>query len=142
MTYEERQQAICKECNPDDVGCAYRCRGMTCPRSGQMMDGWELGWQDAIDKACTNLRFFFKAIDEDYDCQKFIDWFKKEMEEQPMDMTLFKCKACKHWCKDDPDVPDDNAYGDCEIWEWGCYGSDPMCEEFSLKNELRMEEQQ
>ena len=80
MTYEERQQAICKECNPDDVGCAYRCRGMTCPRSDQMMDGWELGWQDAVDKACKFL----------WDCgyidtlviDEVIDNFKKYMEEQ------------------------------------------------------------
>jgi len=81
MTYEERQQAICKECGLYDQ-CLYIPRGLqdSCERTSITMYGWELGWQDAVDKACQYL----------WDCgyidtlviDEVIDNFKKYMEEQ------------------------------------------------------------
>lgn len=40
------------------------------------------------------------------------------------------CKNCRHWHKTDSDVDDDNAYGGCDLHDWGSYGSDPMCADF------------
>ena len=57
MTYEERQKAICKECTDYNTSkCPYVIRSLRCPNLLNQMDGWELGWQDAIDKACEWLR--------------------------------------------------------------------------------------
>lgn len=54
MTYKERQQAICKECCIHDERCAYFTRNMQddCPKITSRMVGWELGYQDAVDKVC------------------------------------------------------------------------------------------
>lgn len=82
MTYEERQQTICKECNPDNVGCAYKCRGMTCPRLDQMMDGWELGYKDAIEKASLYVYHLCAHPNVAIDGMELEKHFKEYMEEQ------------------------------------------------------------
>ena len=47
------------------------------------------------------------------------------------------CKNCKHWHKDkdSDDVEDDAAWGECDINEWGSYGSDSICVDFKEKDE-------
>lgn len=47
------------------------------------------------------------------------------------------CCHCKRWqkCKDSDDVKDEDAYGDCHIYEWGSYGSDPACVFFEEKED-------
>ena len=46
---------------------------------------------------------------------------------------LKKKKNCHHWHNRYPDVKDDDAYGSCDVYEWGCYGSDHQCENFKEK---------
>ena len=87
MTYEERQQAICKECGIHDERCAYFIRNMQddCPKITSRMVGWELGYKDAIDKACewleNNLLLYWGEVNAN-NTDRFIRIFKQAMEEQ------------------------------------------------------------
>lgn len=77
MTYEERQKAICKECTDYNTSkCPYVIRSLRCPNLSNQMDGWELGWEDAIDKACDWLKCNFNMPDD------FEFHLKKAMEER------------------------------------------------------------
>lgn len=44
-----------------------------------------------------------------------------------------KCMHCERWRNESPGIPDEDAYGWCEICEWGCYGSDLSCNDFEMK---------
>lgn len=81
MTYEEREKELCRECSRKET-CPYIPRKVEykCQHLSDMMYGWELGWQDAIDKA-------FDFLIERYENQgaillEDINDFKKYMEEQ------------------------------------------------------------
>ena len=82
MTYEERQQAICKECNIHDERCAYFTRNMQddCPKITSRMVGWELGYKDAINKACKWLNNFYNEDTHSYLVKEDIEGFRKAME--------------------------------------------------------------
>lgn len=49
MTYEERKRLLCQQCGKQQ--CGYVSRGLQdkCPAIQEKMEGWELGYQDAID---------------------------------------------------------------------------------------------
>ena len=57
MTYEERERQICRECR-ENVKCPYTSRNLEykCQNLSDTMYGWELGWQDSIDKAVEWLK--------------------------------------------------------------------------------------
>ena len=64
--------------------CPYIPRKMEykCQHLSDTMYGWELGWRDSIDKAVDWL-YQRQAVDlEVGDIEKFINDFKKDMEEQ------------------------------------------------------------
>ena len=48
------------------------------------------------------------------------------------------CKNCRHWHKDkdSDDVPDNAAWGECDIIECASYGSDSICVDFDEKKPL------
>ena len=50
MTYEERKRWLCQQCGKPHQ-CGYVNRGLQdkCPAIQEKMEGWELGYQDAID---------------------------------------------------------------------------------------------
>ena len=83
MTYEERKKWICEQCNKE-TDCAYVNRNMEykCLLVEERMEGWELGWQDAIEKACEWLEERQVVDLEVPNIEKFIEDFKKAMEEQ------------------------------------------------------------
>lgn len=45
------------------------------------------------------------------------------------------CAHCKHWHNEYEEVEDENSYGPCDINEWGCYGSDPMCADYDERED-------
>lgn len=45
------------------------------------------------------------------------------------------CCHCKYWWKKEASLVDEKGYGDCDINEWGSYGSDPACGDFEEKEE-------
>lgn len=52
MTYKERQKAICKECTDYNTSkCPYVIRSLRCPNLSNQMEGWELGYKDAVKKS-------------------------------------------------------------------------------------------
>lgn len=55
--------------------CSYKSRNLEykCPNLSDNMYGWELGWQDAIEKACEWLTEKASV--------KIVEDFKKAMEE-------------------------------------------------------------
>lgn len=80
MTYEEREKMLCNNCEAKE-NCSYVSRNLErkCSFRETTMYGWELGWQDAIDKA-------FDFLIERYENQgaillEDINDFKKYMEE-------------------------------------------------------------
>ena len=77
MTYEERAKTLCNNCEARE-NCAYISRNLerNCSFKETTMYGWELGWQDAIDKACEWLKCNFNMPDD------FEFHLKKAMEEQ------------------------------------------------------------
>ena len=88
--YKERQKQVCMGCG-DCANCAYISRNLEgdCPHIIDEMDGWEVGWQDAVDKAVKWIRRNVNnyltcdtdgepCVDED----EFINDFKAKMEEQ------------------------------------------------------------
>lgn len=83
MTYEERERQICRECR-ENVKCPYTSRNLEykCQNLSDTMYGWELGWQDSIDKAVEWLKthindYLVKGRDIDY----MFDDFRNAMEE-------------------------------------------------------------
>lgn len=49
MTYEERKHWLCQQCGKQQCGYANRGLQDKCPAIQEKMEGWELGYQDAID---------------------------------------------------------------------------------------------
>ena len=82
MTYEERERRLCNNCEVKE-NCSYINRNLErkCSFQETTMYGWELGYKDAVDKACEWLEER-QAVDlEVPNIEKFIEAFKKEMEE-------------------------------------------------------------
>lgn len=75
MTYEERERQVCIECR-ENVKCPYTSRNLEykCQNLSDTMYGWELGYMDAIDKACKWLKYNFNMPDD------FESHLKKAME--------------------------------------------------------------
>ena len=83
MTYEDRKKWLCQQCvKPQQCGYVNRNLEDKCPVIQETMEGWELGWQDAIDKACEWLEERQLIDLEAPNIDKFISEFKKAMEEQ------------------------------------------------------------
>ena len=106
---------VCKKCGCTDTDPCYNPEHGTC---------W---WVDDTHELCShcadpkiandpNTRHCFNSNDK---------YFQSVAE-------ILICKNCKHWHKaeDSLDVKDEDAYGNCDINEWGCYGSDSICTEF------------
>ena len=57
MNYEERQKAICEQCN-ENASCPYIPREMEykCQNISDTMYGWELGYKDASTNICDWLK--------------------------------------------------------------------------------------
>ena len=92
MTYEEREKQICRECSMKET-CPYIPRKMEykCQNLSDMMYGWELGYKDAVNKACEWLfeynkrqtkRFGAKSVMRLPDYTINVGDFHKAMEEQ------------------------------------------------------------
>lgn len=87
MTYEEREKQMCRECSEKET-CPYIPRKLEykCQHLSDMMYGWELGYKDAIEKACEWLRnnhadIYLRYI-RGYEADDEIELLKKYMEEQ------------------------------------------------------------
>lgn len=81
MNYEEREKTLCNNCEAKE-NCSYINRNLEreCSFKETTMYGWELGWQDGIDKAVEWL-YQRQTVDlEVSDIEKFINDFKNEME--------------------------------------------------------------
>ena len=76
MTYEEREKQLCNNCEAKE-NCSYISRNLEskCSFRETVMYGWELGYEDAIGKACewlkkstiladTTIERFIKAMEE------------------------------------------------------------------------------
>lgn len=87
MTYEEREKELCRKCSRKET-CPYILRKMEykCQYLSDMMYGWELGWKDAINKACEWLKFNYVEFTDNsrlgLNINELIKDFKKAMEEQ------------------------------------------------------------
>lgn len=81
MTYEEREKQLCRECSMKET-CPYIPRKMEykCQHLSDTMYGWELGWQDAIDKFCKFMQSCEGYVVSGNKCN--YDNFIKYMEEQ------------------------------------------------------------
>lgn len=83
MTYEERERQICRECR-ENVKCPYTSRNLEykCQNLSDTMYGWELGWQDSIDKAVEWLDEHLLDYwgQQNSDPSNFFIDFKKAME--------------------------------------------------------------
>lgn len=80
MNYEEREKMLCDNCEAKE-NCSYISRNLErkCSFRETTMHGWELGWQDAIDKAYELLR---RTQPQVIFPDTTIERFKKAMEEQ------------------------------------------------------------
>lgn len=80
MTQEERKKWICKQCN-QNTDCAYvkRNMGYKCILVEERLEGWKLGYKDAIERACKWLR---RTQPQVIFPDTTIERFKKAMEEQ------------------------------------------------------------
>ena len=84
MTYEEREKQLCNNCEAKE-NCSYISRNLEskCSFRETVMYGWELGYKDAIDKACEwledKLPLYWSQSNAD-NTDRFIRLFKKYME--------------------------------------------------------------
>lgn len=80
MNYEEREKILCNNCEAKE-NCSYMSRNLErkCSFRETVMYGWELGWKDAIEKACEWLR---RTQPQVIFPDTTIERFKKAMEEQ------------------------------------------------------------
>lgn len=87
MTYEEREKRLCDNCEAKE-NCSYISRNLErkCTFQETTMYGWELGWQDATDKACEWLKseLITPSMSDKTAAwiESRINTFKKYMEEQ------------------------------------------------------------
>lgn len=87
MTYEEREKRLCNNCEAKE-NCSYISRNLErkCSFKETTMYGWELGYKDAIEKACEYIKnnhadIFIRYI-RGYEADDEIELLKKYMEEQ------------------------------------------------------------
>lgn len=82
MTYEERKKWLCEQCGKTHQ-CGYVDRGLTdkCPRISEVMEGWELGCMDAIEKQVTKEYWLFTINFDNAILNCFFDFFpsKKDL---------------------------------------------------------------
>lgn len=90
MTYEERERQLCNNCEAKE-NCSYISRNLEskCSFRETTMYGWELGYKDAIDKACKWFEEHLLLDDPKWYVEgektlqeKMIDDLRKAMEEQ------------------------------------------------------------
>jgi len=83
MTYEEREKRLCNNCEAKE-NCSYISRNLErkCSFKETTMYGWELGYKDAVAKACEWLNNFYNEETHSYLVKEDIDAFRKAMEEQ------------------------------------------------------------
>lgn len=83
MTYEEREKTLCNNCEAKE-NCSYISRNLErkCSFQETTMYGWELGWQDSIDKAVEWLDEHLLDYwgQQNSDPSNFFIDFKKAME--------------------------------------------------------------
>ena len=83
MTYEEREKQLCNNCEAKE-NCSYISRNLErkCSFQETTMYGWELGWQDSIDKAVEWLDEHLIEYwgQQNSDPSEFLVKFKKAME--------------------------------------------------------------
>lgn len=89
MTYEERQKWVCEQCGKPET-CGYVGRNLVnkCCYNQDVMEGWELGQKDAVEKACNLLvdagkYMKYNAIEDCYsfNAMQLVEEFKEYMEE-------------------------------------------------------------
>lgn len=82
MTYEERKHWLCQQCGKPHQ-CGYVNRGLQdkCPAIQEKMEGWELGYQDAIDSHTGGELLYVlnkgRKIGYDDAVEKACKWLKK-----------------------------------------------------------------
>lgn len=95
MTYEERKKKYCENCFKAYPSCAYKSRNLEdkCGVLENIMNGWELGYQDAVEKVAEWIKNnrdddFFELVKEYNYCgaghlnvNRMVEEFKKYMEE-------------------------------------------------------------
>ena len=88
MNYEERERQLCNNCEAKE-NCSYISRNLEskCSFKETTMYGWELGYKDAIDKACEWVeKFAYNSVVTDNigerEKQAIVTSFKENMEEQ------------------------------------------------------------
>lgn len=87
MTYEEREKILCNNCEAKE-NCSYISRNLErkCSFRETTMYGWELGYNDAIGKACKWLKCNYAEFTDNtrlgIKIDELINDFKKDMEEQ------------------------------------------------------------
>ena len=84
MNYEEREKQLCNNCAAKE-NCSYISRNLEskCSFIETTMYGWELGWQDSIDKAVEWLDEHLLDYwgQQNSDPSNFFIEFKKAMEQ-------------------------------------------------------------
>lgn len=84
MTYEEREKILCNNCEAKE-NCSYINRNLErkCSFRETTMYGWELGYNDAIDKACKWLKFNYAEFTDNtrlgIKIDELVKDFKKDM---------------------------------------------------------------
>ena len=88
MNASERQKWLCQQCGKPQQ-CEYVDRGFEnlCPAIQETMQGWQLGYKDAIEKAVEWIKqFAYNSVITDHvgerEKQAIIIAFKQAMEEQ------------------------------------------------------------
>lgn len=91
-------------------------------------------------------RFDLKDVGINQSPQSYIKWSSKYLDNKALiihpfdhmanDKHEMKCKNCKHWHKDknSSNMEDDATWGECDINEWGSYGSDCICTDFENRH--------
>lgn len=87
MTYEERKKWLCEQCN-QKTDCAYINRNMAykCILVEERLEGWEIGYKDAVEKACEYIKnnhadIFIRYI-RGYEADDEIELLKKYMQDE------------------------------------------------------------
>ena len=89
-------------------------------------------WADDTHELCSHCADPKIADDpETIHCINSHGPYKQALEER---LVCCHCQHC-HKDKESDDVADENAYGNCDVHEWGSYGSDPMCVDFGEKED-------
>lgn len=111
---------VCKKCGCTDTDPCFN------PEHGNC---W---WVDESHELCSHCADPKIANDPNtHHCVNSNDKYLQSVAE------VLVCKNCKHWHKDkdSDDVNDDAAWGECDVNEWGSYGSDSICVDFEEKED-------